>query len=65
MNVVLRTTLEHLLRHQPVNLNEVGELYRHALIDLGMMEPPLVEVDGELVFATPAAVDALNASAAP
>lgn len=37
-----------------VSLREVGEAYRQRLIDLGMQEPPLVDVDGERVKITAA-----------
>lgn len=43
------------------SLREMGEPYRQAVIDLGMMEPPLVEVfDGEWVQITEAGRQALQ-----
>ena len=35
-------------------LREINEGTRQRVIDLGMLEPPLVEVDGDLVTATEA-----------
>ena len=46
---VLRAAAEH-----PIVLNEISEPMREKLIDLAMMEPPLVDTDGPRVFATPA-----------
>lgn len=37
-------------RIRSVDLREISEPMRQAIIDLGMMEPPLVEVDADQVF---------------
>lgn len=37
-------------RHQTVDLREISEPMRQRIIDLAMMEPPLIAVDGPRVF---------------
>lgn len=39
-------------RHQSVDLREISEPMRQRIIDLAMMEPPLVYVDGPRIFLT-------------
>jgi hypothetical protein len=39
-------------RHRDVDLREISEPMRQRIIDLAMMEPPLIEVDGPRVFLT-------------
>lgn len=39
-------------RRRSVDLREISEPTRQRIIDLGMMEPPLVDVDGPWVFLT-------------
>lgn len=39
-------------RHQDVHLHEISEPMRQRLIDLAMMEPPLIDVSGPRVFLT-------------
>lgn len=39
-------------RHQTVDLREISEPMRQKIIDLAMMEPPLVSVDADKVFLT-------------
>lgn len=39
-------------RIQSVDLREIGEAMRQRIIDLAMMEPPLVDVDGPRVIMT-------------
>lgn len=39
-------------RHRDVDLRDISEPMRQRIIDLGMMEPPLVDVDGDCVFLT-------------
>lgn len=39
-------------RHQTVDLREISEAMRQRIIDLAMMGPPLVCVDGPRVFLT-------------
>jgi len=36
-----------------VELRQISEPMRQRIIDLGMAEPPLVDVEGDLVFLTP------------
>lgn len=40
----------------PVDLRVVGEAYRQKAIDLGMMEPPLVDVRGDYLITTAAGI---------
>lgn len=46
----------------PADLRKVSDALRHRLVDLGMMEPPLVDVDADRVFITPAGRSALKAN---
>lgn len=46
--------LEHLLEVGSVDLRNISEPMRQRLIDLGMEEPPLVDVDADRVSLTPA-----------
>jgi hypothetical protein len=39
-------------RIQRRDLREISEPMRQALIDLAMLEPPLIDVDGDRVFLT-------------
>lgn len=39
-------------RIKTVDLREIGEPMRQKIIDLGMMEPPLVQVDADQVSIT-------------
>jgi hypothetical protein len=39
-------------RFKTVDLREISEPMRQRIIDLGMMEPPLVSVDGTWVYLT-------------
>jgi hypothetical protein len=41
-------------RAKAVDLREISEPMRQRIIDLGMMEPALVDVEGDRVFLTPA-----------
>ena len=41
-------------------LSRINEPTRQRIIDLGMMEPPLVDADGDYVFITPAGRAALT-----
>jgi hypothetical protein len=47
-------------RMQSVDLDDISEPMRQRLIDLAMMEPPLVDVDGPLVYATDAGIKAVK-----
>lgn len=46
-------------RIQFVDLRGIGEPMRQRIIDLGMMEPPLVDVDADKVFLTEAGFNAV------
>lgn len=48
------TILRHLAENGPLDLRKISEPMRQRLIDLGMMEPPLVDVDADRVFITAA-----------
>lgn len=47
-------------RRRAVDLREVREAWRQKAIDLGTMEPPLVDVDGDMVSITDAGREAFN-----
>lgn len=47
-------------RIQTVDLRKIGEMMRQKIIDLGMMEPPLVAVEADQVFTTAAGIAALR-----
>lgn len=42
------------------DIRSLCEPYRQKAIDLGMMEPPLVDINGDWLFATPAGRAALK-----
>lgn len=48
-------------RHKEVSLDEISEPMRQRIIDLAMMEPPLVDLDGPRVFLTGCGYIKLNA----
>lgn len=52
-----RAVLRHLIDHGPLDLRKISEPMRQRLIDLAMMEPPLVDADADRVFATDAGRD--------
>ena len=54
-----QTNPAHGGRFQFVDLREIAEPMRQRIIDLEMMEPPLVDVDADKVFVTDAGFDAL------
>jgi hypothetical protein len=41
-------------RRQPIDIREIGEGMRQVLIDLGMHEPPLVEIEADQIEITEA-----------
>lgn len=47
-------TIRHIRHFGPIRLSGCSEPMRQALINLGMYEPPLVEVDGNWVNLTEA-----------
>jgi hypothetical protein len=53
--------LRRLAKIGPFDLRTVGEPMRQKLIELGMAEPPLVDVDADRVFITKAGREALAA----
>lgn len=59
-------TLAHIIalqdiRARPHDLRRATEPFRQRVIDLGMLEPPLVDVDADRVFITEAGKDYLAA----
>lgn len=58
------TNVKHIalvyVRQNRPSLNSMGEEMRQKVIDLGMQEPPLVDVMGEEVSVTEAGRDALK-----
>lgn len=44
--------LRHIHRNGEVDLREVSEPMRQKIIDLGMNEPPLINVRGDLIACT-------------
>lgn len=49
-----RAIARHLAEGRTLDLRKVSEPMRQRLIDMGMMEPPLVDVDGDHVRLTDA-----------
>lgn len=58
MTVIERAVLRR-LSEGSLHLDRISEEFRQTLISLGMMEPPLCDVDGPLVSITQAGRDAL------
>lgn len=58
------TEAQHIvLRHVAVarpHIQLVSESFRQTVIDLGMMEPPLVDIGGDFLLITPAGRAALS-----
>lgn len=54
--------LAHIRHFGPIQLSGCSGEARHCLIDLGMKEPPLVDVDGNWVSLTPAGTTALTSN---
>lgn len=52
LNTDERALLAHMRHYSPIQLSGCSGEARHCLIDLGMREPPLVEVDGNWVSLT-------------
>lgn len=50
--------LRHIAEIRTLDLRKVSEPMRQRLIDLAMMEPPLVDVDADRVYLTQAGQDA-------
>jgi hypothetical protein len=50
--------LRHLAENGTIDLRKISEPMRQRLIDLAMMEPPLVDVDADRVSLTQAGQDA-------
>ncbi len=50
MTPIQIATLEFVAEHQTVDLREISEPMRQRIIDLGMMEPALICVDGPRAF---------------
>lgn len=42
-----------------VDIRKISEPHRQRLIDLGMMEPPLVDIDADQIYITEAGRNAL------
>lgn len=49
-----------LLRDETRDIRHVSEAFRQCVIDLGVMEPPLVDIDGDVLRITPAGRAALT-----
>jgi hypothetical protein len=49
-------------RINQIDIRKISEPYRQRAIDLGMMEPPLVEIDGDFLSITDAGRAALAAT---
>lgn len=47
-------------RPRRVDIRNVSEAYRQRVIDLGMMQPPLVDIDGDWLSVTDAGRSALR-----
>lgn len=54
-----RASLDLFRNTATLDLRSVGEKLRQGLIDLGMREPPLVDVDADRVYLTQAGREAL------
>jgi hypothetical protein len=52
LNTDERALLAHMRHYSPIQLSGCSREARRCLIDLGMREPPLVEVDGNWVSLT-------------
>ena len=52
MTPIQLAALTHVAEMKAVDLRKIGEPMRQRLIDLGMMEPPLVAVNADQVFLT-------------
>lgn len=57
-----RHALAHVAAAERVDLREISEPMRQRIIDLGMMEPPLVDVNADQVYLTDAGRTALAES---
>lgn len=57
-----KRVLEHLAEVGTVDLRKISEPMRQRLIDLGMEDPPLVDVDADRVFLTDAGRAAVTAN---
>lgn len=53
--------LRHVADVGEIDLRKISEAMRQKAIDLGMMEPPLLDVDADRVFITDAGRAALEA----
>ena len=52
-HIVLRHIGEQCLKGAgAVDIRTISEPYRQRAIDLGMMEPPLVDIEGDFLFVT-------------
>jgi hypothetical protein len=47
-------------RINQIDIRKISEPYRQTAIDLGMHEPPLVDIDGDFLFISPAGRAALE-----
>ena len=45
--------LKHIVDEAVVDITAVSEPFRQRAIDLGMMDPPLVDMDAHFIHATP------------
>ena len=52
-------------RVNQLDIRKLSEPYRQRAIDLGMMEPPLVDIDGDFLFVTAAGRAALEQGVKP
>lgn len=67
LTAMQRVVLQHVaeteagaLRKHKIDIRSVSENYRQRAIDLGMMEPPLIDIDGDYLFITEAGRRALQ-----
>lgn len=49
-----KLVLQDIRRRRHVDIRTVSEAYRQAAIDLGMMEPPMVEIEADMLRLTDA-----------
>lgn len=52
MKATQMMVLKDIAKRKSVDIRTISEPYRQRMIDLGMMEPPLVEIDADRVSLT-------------
>lgn len=60
MKITQMLVLKDIARRGFVDIRKISEPYRQRMIDLGMMEPPLVTIDADRVSLTMAGQAVIN-----